>query len=292
MVRIAILYNSFTGYTKHVAQEMGRIFSAMGHSVKEFSLNKALRGPETPLFNSDDFDGFCFGAPVWGFQEPLITQEIMMSPRIPDLGNKPCVFFSTSGGSKKSLFFKHASEILAPKHGYIAHYFVVVAPYIHTKSASKFESGSAHWGPKEYSLIDVNAKIAIDGIIKKTPAPKSPSGGLFMKAVGKICTPGAMRSYSSFPPVIETDICTGCGKCFRECPYNVFDLVDRTEDPTERREKKLSKKLVVVTRPKQCIGCFTCEFGCPVGAVHNGNGWKVQPFEEKCVVKSGKSGFY
>jgi len=53
-------------------------------------------------------------------------------------------------------------------------------------------------------------------------------------------------------PVIDPDLCTGCGLCCAACPYEVLEMVD---------------DLAVVTHPKACKDLRACEEACPTGAI-------------------------
>ena len=53
-------------------------------------------------------------------------------------------------------------------------------------------------------------------------------------------------------PVVNDEICIGCGTCVAVCPTGVFEM-------------KESKAKVVA--PEKCTGCKTCETSCPVGAI-------------------------
>jgi len=53
-------------------------------------------------------------------------------------------------------------------------------------------------------------------------------------------------------PIVNTELCTGCGTCASVCPQGVFEIKDG--------------KAVVVS-PENCIGCRVCESSCPEGAI-------------------------
>ncbi|EHQ91194.1 mercury methylation ferredoxin HgcB [Desulfosporosinus youngiae] len=51
---------------------------------------------------------------------------------------------------------------------------------------------------------------------------------------------------------INSDLCTGCGRCLEVCPHNVFLLKD--------------KKSVIVDKD-QCMECGACVKNCPFDAL-------------------------
>lgn len=69
------------------------------------------------------------------------------------------------------------------------------------------------------------------------------STGLIKKA------PSNTPSY----PVFNTDKCTGCGLCEKNCPYFALEM----------KEKK------PVVNESKCFGCGLCQTRCPAGAIRN-----------------------
>ena len=56
------------------------------------------------------------------------------------------------------------------------------------------------------------------------------------------------------PPIINKDICTGCGKCVEVCPSDVFWGSKKGEVP-------------VVAYPDECWHENACVMDCPVKAI-------------------------
>lgn len=53
-------------------------------------------------------------------------------------------------------------------------------------------------------------------------------------------------------PVIDLDLCIGCGACVEVCPNNVLELINEKSS---------------VVRPENCRQVAACEDVCPVGAI-------------------------
>ncbi len=53
-------------------------------------------------------------------------------------------------------------------------------------------------------------------------------------------------------PVIDKELCTGCGICIDECPNGCLELVDDVS---------------VLVRSEGCDGCAACDEACPSEAI-------------------------
>ncbi|MBF0162965.1 MAG: ferredoxin III, nif-specific [Magnetococcales bacterium] len=80
------------------------------------------------------------------------------------------------------------------------------------------------------------------------------------------------RGGRSWTPTYVTALngkrCIGCGRCFKVCPRQVFDLVDRelAGDDADDEEDGFSDephKVMVIHDGDDCIGCAACARVCP-----------------------------
>jgi MinD superfamily P-loop ATPase len=75
---------------------------------------------------------------------------------------------------------------------------------------------------------------------------EEPNGALFLKP-----TVTETRSVDVSVPAVDTDLCTGCGKCGEICQYSAILAMNGT----------------VLTFPELCHGCSGCWLVCPNGAI-------------------------
>ena len=80
----------------------------------------------------------------------------------------------------------------------------------------------------------------------------------------------ATRDGTPWEPVYLTAIngetCIGCGRCFKVCPRDVLNLVDRGEDDEideDDWDDEDAKALMTVANAMDCIGCGACGRTCP-----------------------------
>lgn len=81
---------------------------------------------------------------------------------------------------------------------------------------------------------------------------------------------------SEWTPAYVTDLnaktCIGCGRCFKVCPRDVFDLVEKSElfADDENFDNDYSdyddddeNKVMTIKNALDCIGCEACSKVCP-----------------------------
>jgi Nif-specific ferredoxin III len=92
-----------------------------------------------------------------------------------------------------------------------------------------------------------------------------------MKMAEDVIT-GRTRGGSAWVPQFITDLnartCIGCGRCYKVCPRDVFDLVDRadvidSEDDDSYDDDDDEMKVMTLKDPLDCIGCMSCSRVCP-----------------------------
>lgn len=57
-------------------------------------------------------------------------------------------------------------------------------------------------------------------------------------------------------PIIETDLCKGCGLCVNACPKHLLTL-------SNDKINKKGHSPAEITDESQCIGCAFCAIMCP-----------------------------
>ena len=100
----------------------------------------------------------------------------------------------------------------------------------------------------------------------------------------RACSFGAISIGANGLPVVDTALCTGCGKCSAECPQLVLQQLPRGRKGALAR--CANRSTVKSSVRKSCtIGCIKCEIcvkKCPAGALQMTNGVPVVD-EAKCT---------
>ncbi|SEG25338.1 ferredoxin III, nif-specific [Marinobacterium lutimaris] len=84
---------------------------------------------------------------------------------------------------------------------------------------------------------------------------------------------GRTRGGAEWVPSFITDLnqqtCIGCGRCYKVCPRDVFELVDRGEalagddDDYDDYDDDDEMKVMAIANVEDCIGCESCFRVCP-----------------------------
>lgn len=76
-------------------------------------------------------------------------------------------------------------------------------------------------------------------------------------------TRGGSEWTPAFVTAVNEDTCIGCGRCYKVCPRNVFDLEEREPDDDDDCDDVRS--VMVIADASDCIGCGSCARVCPKG---------------------------
>lgn len=74
-------------------------------------------------------------------------------------------------------------------------------------------------------------------------------------------TRGGSEWTPAFVTAINEETCIGCGRCFKVCPRNVFDLEER--EPDDDDDSDDVRSVMVIADASDCIGCGSCARVCP-----------------------------
>jgi len=83
----------------------------------------------------------------------------------------------------------------------------------------------------------------------------------------RVCPFGAIKMTEEGLPVIDSNLCTACGKCVPACPRNLLVLIADEARVYVACDSRDSAKIVARVCEVGCIACKKCEKICPEKAI-------------------------
>jgi len=78
---------------------------------------------------------------------------------------------------------------------------------------------------------------------------------------------GVTRGGESWVPEFISDLnqstCIGCGRCYKVCPRDVFELVEREDGEGDEDFSDDTSMVMAINNALDCIGCQACARVCP-----------------------------
>ncbi|MDY6921286.1 MAG: ferredoxin III, nif-specific [Pseudomonadota bacterium] len=79
-------------------------------------------------------------------------------------------------------------------------------------------------------------------------------------------TRGGAEWVPEFVTELNGETCIGCGRCYKVCPRDVFELVERGEevdDDDDFYDDDDEMMVMTIKDAMDCIGCKSCAAVCP-----------------------------
>lgn len=79
-------------------------------------------------------------------------------------------------------------------------------------------------------------------------------------------TRGGTEWTPEFVTALDATKCIGCGRCYKVCPRDVFELTERTEmvdDDDDFYDEDDEMMVMTIKDAMDCIGCASCARVCP-----------------------------
>ena len=78
-------------------------------------------------------------------------------------------------------------------------------------------------------------------------------------------TQGGAQWTPEFVTLLDQAKCIGCGRCYKVCPRQVLDLVERELDDDDEDNDDDNMMVMSLADAGDCIGCGSCGRVCPKG---------------------------
>lgn len=76
-------------------------------------------------------------------------------------------------------------------------------------------------------------------------------------------TRGGSQWTPKFITALNAENCIGCGRCYKVCPRDVFELRERETDDDDDGFSDDTSMVMVIANAMDCIGCESCSRVCP-----------------------------
>ncbi|AEA83279.1 ferredoxin III, nif-specific [Pseudomonas stutzeri] len=87
-----------------------------------------------------------------------------------------------------------------------------------------------------------------------------------MEAVITGRTRGGAEWVPQFVTAVDAQRCIGCGRCYKVCPRDVFELVERSgmvDEDDDLYDEDDEIMIMAIADGLDCIGCKACAAVCP-----------------------------
>lgn len=79
-------------------------------------------------------------------------------------------------------------------------------------------------------------------------------------------TRGGSEWVPQFVTAVDAQKCIGCGRCYKVCPRDVFELVERSgmvDEDDDLYDEDDEMMVMAIADGLDCIGCKACAAVCP-----------------------------
>lgn len=84
-----------------------------------------------------------------------------------------------------------------------------------------------------------------------------------MSEVYTAYTRGGVPWTPTFVVDLNQKTCIGCGRCYKVCPRDVFELVEREDDGMMEDLDEDNMSVMSIKNALDCVGCGACGRVCP-----------------------------
>ena len=234
-MNIAIFYFSATGITKTISNHIAAVIQGEGNSVKL----KNIITPDSRQYQVDfsKYDAYIFGFPVFGGRPPSIVEEWMKTL---NGRKKKCSMFFTYGARDLELAHQITYYLLTRANFQI----VLSAEFIGKHSFNVAEGWILAEDRPNQLDFDVATEFALESLARfQKNSEFSIDLSEFTYKTTK--TRESRGFWANFYPSRDSNDCSMCYMCEKECPVNAFDAF--SGKPNRKR----------------CIQCMHCVSICP-----------------------------
>eukprot|EP00727_Mastigamoeba_balamuthi_P012397 m51a1_g7780 hypothetical protein (526) ;mRNA; r:220588-223032 len=250
--RVALLYMSLTGNTKHVAELLRDALASEHFEATAVDVTGPAGGAEyeAAAEAAAHCDAIAVGGLAYFWREPSKLRHVIESIPANLVRGKPAFVFGTAGGHEVMLL-QNLAEALSRKGAIVVGSLVVYAPPNYSVWAPPAGTRT-EWGSSERSKpAQFVRSIAAQLRAGSAAQPVTVRASLAARVVSWFGTDARARSWLG-PVTVDPDQCIKCGLCARRCPHGALAIEEGG---------------LPVWDEQACVGCCRCINSCPKGAI-------------------------
>eukprot|EP00727_Mastigamoeba_balamuthi_P002161 m51a1_g11942 hypothetical protein (298) ;mRNA; r:730594-731487 len=262
--RVALLYYSFTGNTRHVAELLRDALAAQGFEATALDITAPDCHRDAAVAALAAADAVGVGAVTVGFHEPTNVRTLLHGLPESAVAGKPAIVFGTAADNEGSLLSNMAGA-LTSKGAVVVGSFVAYAPGNYTIWGGA-KGSTFQWGSSERSKPAEFARDVAPLLRARPPKAARVGSTLMGYAVSWLVSDSVTRKFVGKIEV-DRDACVKCHLCVRQCLSGALDVEEADGMPRWSEDK--------------CTGCCRCINYCPKNCINSAATRSKQQYQFK-----------
>eukprot|EP00727_Mastigamoeba_balamuthi_P002163 m51a1_g11944 hypothetical protein (298) ;mRNA; r:742567-743460 len=262
--RVALLYYSLTGNTRHVAELLRDALAAQGFEATALDITAPDCHRDAAVAALAAADAVGVGAVTVGYREPTNVRTLLHGLPESAVAGKPAIVFGTAGDNEGKMLANIAGA-LTHKGAVVVGSFVAYAPGNFAPWGAK-RGSTFQWGSRERSKPAEFARDVAPLLRARPPKAAKVCSSLMGYAVSWLASDSRLRNIVGRIEV-DRDACVKCHLCVRQCPSGALDVEEADGVPRWSEDK--------------CTGCCRCINYCPKNCINSSGTRSKQQYQFK-----------
>eukprot|EP00727_Mastigamoeba_balamuthi_P005953 m51a1_g1978 hypothetical protein (287) ;mRNA; r:1117377-1118237 len=250
--RVALLYYSLTGNTRHIAELLRDALVAQGFEASTVDITSPNPHQDAAVSALAAADAVGVASATIGLREPTDVRLFLDALPASSVNGKPAIVFCTAGDNEGRTLANIASA-LGRKGAVVVGSFAAYAPNNYIVWGEK-RGSTLLWGSRERNKPAEFAKAVAPMLRSRAPTEARVRATL-MGITGSWLGTDAVMRWVVGKISVDRNACIGCHLCVRQCPTGALDVEDAGGVP--------------VWNQSRCMGCCRCINYCPKNCINS-----------------------